>query len=101
MAFSCRWLVATTIFKDERLFVRPLSLLHPKKPALHANTECKVRLSSHPIVASGDSTIWLRPQAALRLFMGYLVAKLYDDLVRFVTIRQVDLMNFVTIETPK
>ena len=34
--------------------MRPFSLLHPKKPALHANTDSKVQLSSNPIVASHD-----------------------------------------------
>jgi hypothetical protein len=42
MAFSFRWLGATTIFKDERLFMRQLSFLHDKNRDPPAGTESKV-----------------------------------------------------------
>jgi hypothetical protein len=42
MAFSFGWLGATTIFKDERLFVRQFSFLHDKNREPPADTQGKV-----------------------------------------------------------
>jgi hypothetical protein len=47
-------MVIQTIIKDERLFVRPLPLIHDKKREPQARTDSKVQLSSQRIVASRD-----------------------------------------------